>query len=109
MCNDEYVRTNVHGVCTICGGNYFGYSEEAEWRASIPPLISGGVSDDKPFPITITAYRGKRKFSIMGVREDSISQKTDRDGNANLSFEFKDYPDRIGYIPCIDWYETECE
>lgn len=109
MCNDEYVRTNVHGVCTICGGNYFGYDAEDEWRASIPPLFPGGVSDDKPFPITITAYRGTKAFKVYGVREDSVSSKVDREGNVTLSFETLQSTDEIGYIPCVDWYTTELE
>jgi hypothetical protein len=67
------------------------------------------VKEMKEFPVTITAYRGNKEVKVSGVREDSVKANTDREGNVFLSFEFKDDPDRIGYIPCVDWYTTELE
>lgn len=106
MCNDAYVRTTVHGDCLTCGGGY--YSDNSEWLSAIAPMEIGRVVQEE-FPITITAYRGTKEVKVKGVREDSVRAKMDRDGNCNLSFEFADNPDRIGYLPCVDWYETECD
>jgi hypothetical protein len=78
-----------------------------EYEADIPPVNSGRVVEE--FTITIIAYRGKNKVKVNGIREDSVSAKVDTEGNVTLSFEFYEYPDRIGYLPCVDWYETECE
>ncbi|URQ04848.1 hypothetical protein SEA_EMMA1919_267 [Streptomyces phage Emma1919] len=100
-----YPATTVQGDCTVCGAGY--YETMEEYRAAIPPVDSGRV--EKEFPITITAYRGNKEVKVSGIREDSVRAKVDRDGNCNLSFEFADNPDRIGYLPCVDWYETECE
>lgn len=85
--------------CPVCGME----SPESAFSAGFVETT------DKVFPITIIAYRGKNKVTVSGIREDSVMAKRDRDGNCNLSFEFKNHPDRIGYIPCVDWYETECD
>lgn len=61
------------------------------------------------YPVTLTIQRGEERFSINGVREDSISSKRDKLGNIVLSFELYSNPDAIGYVPCIDWYVTELE
>ena len=109
MCKG-YPTTNVKGECTICGAGY--YETMADYQADIPPVNSGRVvvrEMKEVFPITITAYRGNKEVKVSGIREDSVSAKVDRDGNVTLSFEFHEYPDRIGYLPCVDWYETECE
>lgn len=100
-----YPATTAQGDCTVCGGGY--YESMDDFRADIPPVDSGRVVSE--FPITITAYRGNKEVKVSGVREDSVKANTDREGNVFLSFEFKDDPDRIGYIPCVDWYATECE
>jgi hypothetical protein len=104
MCGG-YPATTLQGDCTVCGGGY--YETMDEYRADIPPVDSG--RDEKEFPITIIAHRGNKEVRVKGVREDSVKANTDREGNVFLSFEFRDDPDRIGYIPCVDWYETECE
>lgn len=104
MCKG-YPATTVQGDCTVCGGGY--YETMGEYEADIPPVNSGRVVEE--FTITIIAYRGKNKVKVNGIREDSVSAKVDTEGNVTLSFEFYEYPDRIGYLPCVDWYETECE
>lgn len=104
-----WTRTNTFGYCTICGAGH--YDSIDDFRADIPPVNSGRVvvKEMKEFPVTITAYRGNKEVKVSGVREDSVKANTDREGNVFLSFEFKDDPDRIGYIPCVDWYTTELE
>lgn len=68
---------------------------------------SAGFMEAREYPITITAYREQKEITVSGVREDSLTSKLDREGNVTLSFEY--YGDsRIGYIPCVDWYTTEC-
>lgn len=103
----EGLYNGLRGECIYCFGHPFA---EWEWELLAPDNSAGFVeTTDKEYPITIIAYRGKNKVTVSGIREDSVRAKADRDGNCNLSFEFADYPNRIGYIPCIDWYETECD
>ena len=109
MCKG-FPATNVHGICVVCGGGY--YETMADYQADIPPMDSGRVvvkEMQEVFPVTITAYRGSKAFKVYGVIEDSIASKQDREGNIILSFETLQSKDEIGYIPCIDWYTTECE
>lgn len=105
MCGG-YPATSFDGDCTVCGAGY--YDTMAEYEADIPPINSGRVVQEV-FPITIIAHRGNKEVRVKGVREDSVSAKVDKEGNVTLSFEFAENADRIGYLPCIDWYETECE
>ncbi|AXH49382.1 hypothetical protein HWB76_gp018 [Streptomyces phage Blueeyedbeauty] len=108
-CRCEGWQTQNKGKCTACDSPVLA---DWEWDLLTGGQENGGFVESegiKEYPITIIAYRGKNKVTVSGIREDSVSAKVDREGNCNLSFEFRDYPDRIGYIPCIDWYETECE
>lgn len=98
------------GKCTACESAVLA---DWEWDLLTVPNSAGfvetEVNDPTEFPITITAYRGDKTTKVRGVREDSITATTDREGNINLSFEMVNRPNAIGYLPCIDWYSTELD
>jgi len=99
-CNG-YARTE--SPCAVCLLAHKLYSTEENSAGFVE------VEETDNFPITVIAYRGINTVTVKGIRCDSISTQVDKRGNAHLSFEFYENANRIGYIPCVDWYETVCE